>query len=153
MHKYERIGLWSLVILLLFLVLFKPRMSSGYSGPSINIMDLQEFRTVPTEIKTFYSNQFTRLFDTALTPVVRSWSTLPVDNKNKYKQMIKSEIDKRVALLEQSKSLTQTMSILSAPVIPTTKPQVQVPPNMSSGYEMFGEQLPEEEGYTTYFVR
>jgi hypothetical protein len=173
MHKYERIGLWSLVILLLVIVLFKPRFS-GYSpgNLSFNLMDAQEFRKIPNQIKTTYSSQFLRITDALGTKIANEWNRGTAAQKADFVKFMKNTTEDAVNKINSTNNLNQAIQSVSGPtynesvgrpMTETRKSGYEIP-NMfdyvkKSGYEipnMFSigqSQQREEEGYTSYFVQ
>lgn len=61
MMKYERIALWSIVVILVFVVLFQYRRSGftiqpGLDSNAISVLDMMEYRYVPEEKRKLYKN-------------------------------------------------------------------------------------------------
>lgn len=152
MHKYERIGLWSLMIVLLVIVLFRPRIS-GYSpvGLSFNLMDAQEFRSMPAELKALYSTNVPKVTDALCRKISSDWAKASTPNKNGFKTMITQYADSLANNINASRDLNQALaslssagnSMMASAGSPPTKPQTT-----KSGYEMdnlFGMGSPSEE--------
>jgi hypothetical protein len=152
------------MIVLLALVLFRPRIS-GYSGPAINLMDLQEFRKLPSDLKSLYTSQMLRLTDAFFTPIANDWVKTPPANKAALKNYVQTYVDQRVPQLVTSQNLGQSIAILNpnqSVSKPVSQPMPRPGPQVNSGYELgniYGMQMQEpeqqygEEGYTSYFVR
>jgi hypothetical protein len=63
-YDYERIALWSIVIILIVAVFFQQRRSGfslqpGNETSSISLMDMMEYRNIPEHIRTSYKQMLT----------------------------------------------------------------------------------------------
>jgi hypothetical protein len=182
MHKYERIALWSAIVLLLILFIFRPRLS-GYSGSAFNLMDAQEFRNVPKDIKALYTSQALKITDLMSGFVARDWNALSTADKNKVKSGITTLVTGAGANINTQNVRRGTCNIFKGPMydIPqnagcnaTTTTPSSGSETRKSGYEMpnvfdyaSGYEIPnvfnmfsagqpqkmEEDGYTSYFVQ
>ena len=160
MHKYERIALWSLLIIVLFMIIFKPRLSR-YSGPAINLMDLQEFRTVPADIKIAYTTNAIKITDALGAKMSSDWARAGPAAKVQLKPMATRYADMAVSKISSAKDFNQALNMVYSMLHSQATMTTQPGGTTKSGYEMdnmgsSSEEQPQpdyqEEGYM-YMIR
>lgn len=146
MHVAERIALWTVIVLIIFFLFFKN--SSGFTSSQTNLMTLNEFKWLPTDIKNSYASNMTKIIN-AIKPKLDTYmGSLPAANKQKMLNDINSGVNAYVARInsltnEQIKDLANKAA--QAPVVfagPQVKPgqvnmaAAQAQPNVTQASPM-----------------
>lgn len=119
MHTTERIIMWSVIAVLVFLLFF--RNSSGFIQVKANLMDLSEFDGLPQEVKNAYSSNMTLIMKAVNNKFSQQWNALSLKDKDALLKDINETAKKTAAQIEQT-DLTQvakmskdTMKMAEAP--------------------------------------
>lgn len=86
MHPYERIAIWTILVILIFTVFF--RGTSEFTPSQFNLMSMKEFEGVPYELKQIYATAMTPVTQAAAGKVREYWNTLGAADK----QALKTEV-------------------------------------------------------------
>jgi len=118
MHQFERIALWSIIILIVLFLFFRGR-ASGYENSSNNLMSLAEFSGVPDTLKGIYSE--------AITPVTNK---LGQSLTMKYNKLTKPEKENLINILRDNAAKIASVIDRTVDDVINRDPTVQKSPSM-----------------------
>ena len=105
MYQLERISLWTLVVLTLLLVIFKPA-SSGYVG-QYSIFDLAEFNQVPSTFRTQLRTTWLKVTNALGTKLSSEYAVMTADQRVKFNDQLNTATQQIVTQINSIPLVTQ----------------------------------------------
>jgi hypothetical protein len=127
MHPYERIAIWTILIVLVFTVFFK--VTSGFTAKQTNLMTLAEFENVPSEVKDLYASAMTPVTQAAAGKVKEFWGSLNNDQKKAFKTEVmnsSASMTSQIISIDAAGYVRQLMQ----PRQPAPVPPMGIPPSV-----------------------
>jgi hypothetical protein len=156
MHVAERIALWTVIVLIIFFLFF--RNSSGFTASQPNLMYMNEFSWIPTDIKNSYASNMTKIINAIKPKMTAYWTSIPAGEQQKMLKKLSDGADEYVTLIntlsaDQLMSLKSTLAnktsaspspiamamaaVQAAPSFPTDRVTVTPGPNFTGNLMAF----------------
>ena len=120
MHKYERIALWTLVILTLLIVVFRPAVS-GWTGSPSSIFDVSEFNFLPSPVSSAVKNNGGAILSAMGSKFTQEWKMMTPEQQN----MILSQMQNAT---KEYINMINTKGVVNHPVVQAAVASQQMMP-------------------------
>ena len=126
MHKYERIALWTLVILTFLIVVFRPSVS-GWTGTPSSIFDVAEFNAFPANLASALKTNGQSIIGALAKKSTKDWQQLPVSQQNMILTNMKNASDRIINNINSGMTI-QTLTAPPPMPMPMPPPPMPMPP-------------------------
>lgn len=154
----HQIAIWVTIFLLFILIVFRPNVSFYGLTDKSSLMDLSEFKNVPSEVKKVYVDNFVnKIAATAGKMVADDWNKTSKKQKQEWIKQISTRADNTVKMMREQKagelpavfSDTTKQPMTGAVYSDTTKQMNKMSsyiPFGTSGYSLFDPSILQSMG-------
>ncbi len=142
----QQIAIWVAIFLLFILIVFRPNVSFYGLTDKSSLMDLSEFKNVPSEIKKVYVDNFVnKIAATAGKMVADDWNKTSKKQKQEWIKQISTGADNTVKMMRERKA-GEIPAVFSDTTKPMTGKISSYIPFGTSGYSLFDPSILQSMG-------